>query len=77
MLVGLSHKVRNFQELDIKVTGDLDGKGGKKKVKFDVEEVTERALNKSIASTWKLSLLGFADSQQMQPKRFSLSIKPR
>ena len=79
LLVGLSHKVRNFNELDIKILGD-HGKGeegGENELKFDVNEVVERRLNKSIASTWKLSLVDLANPDGIKPNKLSLSIKQR
>lgn len=50
-MIGLSHKVRNFNLLDIKA------KGSNQEYNTIVSEVKERKLNKDIASTWKLQIL--------------------
>ena len=55
LLVGLSHKVRHFGELDIQITGgesEDSGEAGGREIQFDVARVAERGLDASIASTW-------------------------
>ena len=80
LLIGLSHKVRNFVELDIQITEEpagADEEGGGREIKFGVSNVAQRRLDSSIASTWQLDLHDLANADQNKPKKLSLRIKAR